>query len=603
MGILNLRWWQNILMLLGATTLVFQQLGTILGLQGGISFLLLLALLKSYEGKTKRDWQVMVLVMLFLLAGAVLFDQELWTGLWTLLCLVCMAVTLALLNEISWRVALRQSFLAFMLTLLPMALLFVSMPRRSTPFWDIPQASSQSATTGMSEIMKPGTIGDLVQSNEPAFTATFDNGFVPRQQDLYWRVMILAHHTGTEWRMMQDFSDRAQVSGGRAIDYNLIIEDDKGRIPVLDYMSTDTRKRRGMVTEAGNMLRVVSRKGVRRIQLQAALSNELPHELNESERQFYTRLPDNRNLRTQALARSLYEQNGGNAERFAQAAYDYFTQQKFIYTLKPPVLGEQNATDAFLFGSKQGFCEHYADAYVTMMRAAGVPARVVVGYQGGEYNSSEQYWQIRSKDAHAWAEVWLPERQVWKRIDPTAAVASVRIDSGLNDALAAESDLIRNSGWWARVGDQGRYYWQQWIVNYDNERQQNLFTSLGLGSVNAWSIALLLIFGGALAILPIVLWWRQSRKQDLTRPLDSGFMLFKRCVLGKDFPHWAAVAPLELRQKLQDEGRLSPELDVLLQDYVRLNYAGSPVSRREALAWYAQARKLAHKHRYRTTST
>ncbi|MDK4564093.1 DUF3488 and transglutaminase-like domain-containing protein, partial [Kingella kingae] len=510
MGIYQLKLWQTVCMLLGATVLVFQQLGTILGLQGGISFLLLLALLKSYEGKTKRDWQVLVVVMLFLLAGAILFSQELFTGMWILLCLIMMACTLSLLNDLTWQPALKQSLVGFLLTLLPMVVLFVSVPRKNAPLWGIPQNPTKQSTTGISDTMKPGSIGELVLSNEPAFSATFNHGFMPQQQNLYWRVMVMSVHDGNEWRAMRDFADTATPSAGHKIHYSMIIEDNKGRVPALDYPQNP--RQRGMFIETGNVLRVLSKQGVRRLDLQASLTDELPHQLSKMGQDFYTKLPANSNPRTRELAQALYQQNNGNVEQFAQAAFNYFAQQGFTYTLKPPVLGSRNSTDQFLFNSKQGFCEHYADAFVVMMRAAGVPARVVVGYQGGEYNEAEQFWQIRSKDAHAWTEVWLPERQVWKRIDPTAAVSAVRIESGVSQALSGdEGSLLPNTGFWTRFSDQGRFYWQQWVVNYDDERQQSLFNKLGFDGVNTWNVLMVFGAGGALSLIPLGLWWRKSR--------------------------------------------------------------------------------------------
>lgn len=601
MGIYQLKLWQTVCMLLGATVLVFQQLGTILGLQGGISFLLLLALLKSYEGKTKRDWQVLVVVMLFLLAGAILFSQELFTGMWILLCLMMMACTLSLLNDLTWQPALKQSLVGFLLTLLPMVVLFVSVPRKNVPLWGIPQNPTKQSTTGISDTMKPGSIGELVLSNEPAFSATFNHGFMPQQQNLYWRVMVMGVHDGNEWRAMRDFADTATPSAGHKIHYSMIIEDNKGRVPALDYPQNP--RQRGMFIETGNVLRVLSKQGVRRLDLQASLTDELPHQLSKMGQDFYTKLPANSNPRTRELAQALYQQNNGNVEQFAQAAFNYFAQQGFTYTLKPPVLGSRNSTDQFLFNSKQGFCEHYADAFVVMMRAAGVPARVVVGYQGGEYNEAEQFWQIRSKDAHAWTEVWLPERQVWKRIDPTAAVSAVRIESGVSQALSGdEGSLLPNTGFWTRFSDQGRFYWQQWVVNYDDERQQNLFNKLGFDGVNTWSVLMVFGAGGALSLIPLGLWWRKSRQQDVIQPLQNGYTLLKRRLLSKQYPNIAAIAPMELRQILHDENRLNDEIAQLLDDFIRLNYASSTPSEKQAWQWHKRAKLIAKKYRLKESA-
>ncbi|MDK4673737.1 DUF3488 and transglutaminase-like domain-containing protein [Kingella kingae] len=601
MGIYQLKLWQTVCMLLGATVLVFQQLGTILGLQGGISFLLLLALLKSYEGKTKRDWQVLVVVMLFLLAGAILFSQELFTGMWILLCLIMMACTLSLLNDLTWQPALKQSLVGFLLTLLPMVVLFVSVPRKNAPLWGIPQNPTKQSTTGISDTMKPGSIGELVLSNEPAFSATFNHGFMPQQQNLYWRVMVMSVHDGNEWRAMRDFADTATPSAGHKIHYSMIIEDNKGRVPALDYPQNP--RQRGMFIETGNVLRVLSKQGVRRLDLQASLTDELPHQLSKMGQDFYTKLPANSNPRTRELAQALYQQNNGNVEQFAQAAFNYFAQQGFTYTLKPPVLGSRNSTDQFLFNSKQGFCEHYADAFVVMMRAAGVPARVVVGYQGGEYNEAEQFWQIRSKDAHAWTEVWLPERQVWKRIDPTAAVSAVRIESGVSQALSGdEGSLLPNTGFWTRFSDQGRFYWQQWVVNYDDERQQSLFNKLGFDGVNTWNVLMVFGAGGALSLIPLGLWWCKSRQQDVIQPLQNGYTLLKRRLLGKQYPNIAAIAPMELRQILHDENRLNDEIAQLLDDFIRLNYASSTPNEKQAWQWHKRAKRIAKKYRLKESA-
>lgn len=597
LGVRGLKSWQIVPLAAAVAALVWQQLGTVVGLQGGISFLLLLAALKSFEGNTRRDWQVLVLAMLFLLTGALLFEESLLTGLWVLLCLMMMAVTLAMLNGLPFGQSFKHSLIGFLLTLLPMVLLFVTMPRRATPMWGMPQ-QSQSSTTGMSETMQPGSIGNLVQSNEPVFSATFDNGFVPRKTQLYWRVMIMGEHDGQAWQLLRGYTDNAlPANNGAATAYQIIVEDEKGRIPALDYpLETD---RYGLYREVGDILRVRSREGVRRIRLESQLSDELPHRLHRGETAFFTALPQDSNPRTRALAQSLYQQSGGNTEAFVRNAYQYFTRERFVYTLKPPVYGTQNATDAFLFEGKQGFCEHYADAFVVLMRAAGVPARVVTGYQGGEWNESGGFWQIRSKHAHAWTEVWIAERNVWKRVDPTAAAASTRIEEGVEAALPESEmgELVAKQDWMSHLADQSRFYWQQWVVNYDNTRQQSLFAALGFSRVTPLSVLAVLLLGCLPALLPVWLWWRRSRRQDID-PMTHGFMLLKRRLLGQTYPALAALGPQEVRALLTEEDRLPPEVDALLNDYVRLNYAAPrPPTTVQARRWYARARRLARKHR------
>lgn len=587
-----------LLPLLGAiVAAVWKLLGSIIGLQGGIAFLLLVALLKSYEGKSRRDWQVLVLAMLFLTAGSVLFDQGPAAGLWMLLCLVVMALVLALLNEMPWRPALRQSLTGFLLALPLMLLLFVAMPRRESPLWQMPTPQNK-AVTGLSDRMKPGSISDLVQSNEPAFTATFDQGYMPQRQQLYWRVLTLPAYENGAWQAVRDVADDAVPQEGKRIGYQMIVADERGMLPALDY--PPPFEKRGFNRELGNVLRVPENSGVRRVRLEALPDSLLYQRLTRGEADFYRRLPSAAsNPRTVALARKLAAASNGSVERYAQSVLEYFHRERFAYTLQPPQMPDADATDRFLFEHRRGFCEHYADAFVSLMRAAGIPARVVTGYQGGEYDAEGGFWQVRSKDAHAWAEVWLPERQAWRRYDPTAAVSADRIEQGVAAALpSGEAEgMIANTGRWSAWLDRSRFYWQQWVVNYDDSRQKSLFASLGLGRVGVFSILALLALGALPVLLPVWLWWRRSRRQDAD-PLRDGFALLKYRLLGADYPELAAVGPQELRRELARQNRLESSLKDLIDDYIRLNYAaaGSPAAA-VAQAWFLRARRLSKKYR------
>ena len=587
-----------LLPLLGAiVAAVWKLLGSIIGLQGGIAFLLLVALLKSYEGKSRRDWQVLVLAMLFLTAGSVLFDQGPAAGLWMLLCLVVRALVLALLNEMPWRPALRQSLTGFLLALPLMLLLFVAMPRRESPLWQMPNPQNK-AVTGLSDRMKPGSISDLVQSNEPAFTATFDQGYMPQRQQLYWRVLTLPAYENGAWQAVRDVADDAVPQEGKRIGYQMIVADERGMLPALDY--PPPFEKRGFNRELGNVLRVPENSGVRRVRLKALPDSLLYQRLTRGEADFYRRLPSAAsNPRTVALARKLAAASNGSVERYAQSVLEYFHRERFAYTLQPPQMPDADATDRFLFEHRRGFCEHYADAFVSLMRAAGIPARVVTGYQGGEYDAEGGFWQVRSKDAHAWAEVWLPERQAWRRYDPTAAVSADRIEQGVAAALpSGEAEgMIANTGRWSAWLDRSRFYWQQWVVNYDDSRQKSLFASLGLGRVGVFSILALLALGALPVLLPVWLWWRRSRRQDAD-PLRDGFALLKYRLLGADYPELAAVGPQELRRELARQNRLESSLKDLIDDYIRLNYAaaGSPAAA-VAQAWFLRARRLSKKYR------
>jgi len=202
-----------------------------------------------------------------------------------------------------------------------------------------------------------------------------------------------------------------------------------------------------------------------------------------------------------------------------QKALRYFREQPFRYTLAPPLLTE-NPTAEFLFDTRSGYCEHYASALAVLMRGAGIPARIVTGYLGGEYNPLGNYMILRQLDAHAWTEVWL-EGDGWVRVDPTAAVAPQRIELGLDalPELAITPALLRDNtvllkAWrnMKNLQDAANAYWNEWVLSYHVTRQAQLLALLGMADVGWLGIALAMAAGSALIVLLIALQlgWRKS---------------------------------------------------------------------------------------------
>ena len=576
LNIKPLSWLWLVLLLVVAAVVVWQQIGTVIGREGGVAFLLLLTVLKAYEGRGLRDWQVLLLAMLVVMGGAVLFNQNVLMAVWLLLGLMLLSADMALLGGLKPSDAVRQSAQALALALPLAAVLFVAVPRVAEPLWRIPQHNPNQARTGLSDTMRPGSISDLVQSNEPAFNATFANGYTPLPQDLYWRVMVMADFDGSQWRAMDErYVDDARAVADAAapvVDYQLIIRDEEGRIPALDYpLHTDSN---GLSMRLGAVVRVNrSREGLRRVALQATVSPYLGQTLNEGERAYYTRLPAQANPQTRALARQLRLRSNDD-KTLVNQALAYFRREGFVYTLQPLRNQGADSTDYFLFQGREGFCEDYANAFVNLMRAADVPARIVTGYLGGEYNPQGQFWQVRSKDAHAWAEVWLASENAWLRVDPTTAVAEVRASGGVVSALPPNQRgaFVPQSSWLYGIGQSSQFYWQQWVVNFDANRQQNLFQRLGLGQVNIGSVSVLLLLGGSAAVLPLLWWWRRQQRRN-RQPLVDGFMLLKSALLDADSEEIAAIGPLELQQLLATHQQLSAPLQTLLDDYIRYVYA------------------------------
>lgn len=587
-----------LLILLMAGALVWQQLGTVFGREGGIAFLLLMVMLKAFEGNTQRDWQVLLLAMLFLIGSGVVLNQSLLMGGWLLLALLAVVVCFAMLGGLPVREACVRAGQALLLALPLMVVLFVSVPRLSEPLWRIPQQNEAQAQTGLSDTMAPGSISNLVQSNELVANVTFSDGYMPNPADLYWRAMIMSEFDGTRWRAVdENYIDDAQmaVNPGQTVSYQMILRDQNGVIPALDYPPENLPQ--GLEKRLGQVVRArASRESLRRISLQADLGGRLPHPLNRAEQAFYTALPPG-NLRTRQLAESLARQSVGTRQLIDQVLH-YYRRRQFAYTLQPPLMSGRNSIDEFMFGSRKGFCEHYAQSFVVMMRAAGVPARVVTGYLGGEYNREGGFWQIRSREAHAWAEVWMAEEEAWLRVDPTSAASSQRGSGGIGAALPeSERGLVAgDDSRFSRWRDAGQYYWQQWVVNYDQTKQQNFFAALGLGGFN-WKTLLLAVPSALLmASLPLLRWWFAGRRRERD-DLQAGFMLLKTAIMGEEDESVAATSAAELRSLMRSNGMADDaELKRLLEEYEYWLYAAQRPSERIVRRWYRQAKRLAARY-------
>ncbi|QEY25172.1 transglutaminase family protein [Neisseria zalophi] len=583
-----------IVVMFAAGALVWQQLGTVFGREGGISFLLLMIMLKAFEGGSRRDWQVLLLAMLFLIGSSVLLNQNLLIGAWLLTALPAVGICFAVLCGLGIKESAKHTFQALLLTLPLMALLFVAVPRLSEPLWSIPQEKGQ-AKTGLSDTMEPGSISNLVQSDEWVANITFADGFIPRQSDLYWRAVIMADFDSIRWQALDDTNiDEARpiAEAADTISYQIVIQDQNRVLPALDYPTGDMPRR--LTRRAGQTIRAYrSREGLRRLNLQATAKNTLNHKLYRSEYARYTHLPENGNLQTRQLAQTLAEQSG-NPRQFIDKVLHYYRSRPFRYTLQPPRTPGRNGIDEFMFRTLEGFCEHYAQSFVVMMRAAGLPARIVTGYLGAEYNSQAGFWQIRSKDAHAWAEVWLPDEQVWLRVDPTAAVSSARTESGIREALPeTERNMVSDGqSTFARWQDTSRFYWQQWVVNYDQSRQNNLFSLLGLGGFNAQTLLLVLPVGLLIALLPLLRWWHKNRQSERDY-LNEGFSLLKTALMGPNDETAAATSAGELQTLLRENRLEDKNLTRLLRQYEQWLYATERPAKSTQKSWYKAAAKIA----------
>ncbi|WP_440217027.1 transglutaminase family protein [Chromobacterium piscinae] len=573
-----------------AAAALWMSLGTLVGREGGVALLTMLIAFKAFETRTLRDWRVLTALGFFLAATPLLFDQSPLMAAWLALAMLLLTWAAARLAGALPRGSWRHAWQALALSLPLMLALFVAMPRLPQPLWSL-NTPPQTASSGLGDDMEPGSISRLILNREPAFSAVFD-GAAPRQDQLYWRVALLDDFDGRRWQGLGGERDeRDEPAAGRVLRYRLTLRADRGRLPALEQAFGAGP---GSRLEGGGLLRQEPRSDELLGYAQEGRQGERRRVvLSPARRAFYLRLPPG-NSQSRALAVQLAAA-GGDGRGFLRAALDFLKRGGFRYTLQQPLLGDQ-AVDHFLFASRQGFCEHYASSFAFLARAAGFPARVVVGYQGGEYNPVGRFWQLRSSDAHAWVEVWLDG--AWQRVDPTAAVSPGRLALGAEQTLPAlrtESGMAAAlpSQWLRRVRQQwfaANFVWQQWVVGYDAERQQGLFRWLGLGErVDSASVLRALAAGMALAMMPLALWWRGRPVEE---PLPAGWEALRRRLEKRGVEAPRAQGPLERLKAARGLPRDDfNRLKALVDEYIGLRYRLTAADGAREKRWLRRARR------------
>ena len=435
--------WLRVLLVLLSAAAILATYRTLNGLEAGTAFLVLMAAAKLLETRTARDLTVLVFIAWFLLYAALLRDQSLPYLPWLLASAYLSAVALMRVHAAQAQAPARHILRRtawLMAQAVPLALLlFLLFPRLPGPFWGID--SRTEARTGLDDEMTPGDVSDLSASGEVAFRVRF-RGATPTPEQRYWRGPVLHEFDGRSWRRprAQAFPDTTVTPRGAPIEYQVTLQPHGRRwVMALDLPATWPQRE---ISQSFDLTLLAARNinNVTAFDLVSYPDSVAGLDLPESTRRKDLDLPrDGSNPRSVALGRELAARHAGDPLAIAGEMLRTFREQPFVYTMQPPRLAD-NAVDEFLFSTRKGFCEHYASAFTVVMRAAGVPARVVTGYQGGEFNPLGGYLIVRQSDAHAWTEVWIRDRG-WLRVDPTAAVAPERIQGGLIDAVGADEPV------------------------------------------------------------------------------------------------------------------------------------------------------------------
>jgi transglutaminase-like putative cysteine protease len=402
----------------------------------------------------------------------------------------------------------------------PLALLlFVFFPRLSGAFWAIPR--SDVALSGLSDTMTPGSIGKLATSYDAAFRVQF-SGAAPPSPERYWRGPVLHEFDGQSWRRMPaELSAKpAREYLGRPYRYRVQLEASHQRWWFALDTPTQAPDARVLLTYDDMLLGAEPLREPASFDEVSYTHTRTTQPLEGAARRRDTALPRSGNPRTHELAQKMRERVGSDAA-LVEAVLDYLRTGGFIYSLEPERLGA-DAIDDFLFRTRVGFCGHYASAFVVLMRAAGVPARVVTGYLGGEWIPYGGYFLVRQSDAHAWAEVWL-EGRGWTRVDPTAVVAPDRLLRGILDLmpqeLSAGARLLHASPWLNELvqrWDAANAWWTNHVVKFDYEAQLGLLEKLGIRSPDARALGWAFML--ALCLWLAVIAWQVGRSFRPARP-------------------------------------------------------------------------------------
>lgn len=539
------RAWLKGLLMLATGFAVYLSRGGLVGLEAGAVLMVAAFVLKVVEMRTRRDALVVIFLGFFAVVTSYLFEDGLLAALYSLLPVSALLAALVALHGAPAGgpfASLRLAGVMMAQAIPVMLALFVLFPRLG-PLWGMPEPSGRGMT-GLAESMAPADIAELGQSPALAFRASFD-GPAPAREQLYWRALTFEHFDGRRW--FRAFTSRRPVEPewqprGEPLLYSIVMQPSgQPWLFSLDVPRSESVQARMMSDFHLEQQRPVNQPLLYRLQSWPEALREPfrdPAGLSTS-----LALPEQGNPRARAWAVRL-RQRHPEPEQLVAALLAHFHDEPFAYTLRPPAVGE-DIVDDFLFGTRAGFCMHYAGAMAFVLRAAGVPARVVVGYQGGEWNPDGRYLAVRQFDAHAWVEYWAVG-QGWRSVDPTFQVAPERIRLGLEQAVADERSFLegaplsllryRGVSWLNDLRlawDSASYGWQRWVLGYQSEQQRDLlqrwFGTSGMRWMGLLMMAVVIVLGAVLALVLL----RPPRQEDAPGRLLARYerLLLERGVL------------------------------------------------------------------------
>lgn len=585
------------------------------GLDMGVAFLVLCLVSKLWELYKRRDAYVVLNLSLFVLAALFLMDQGLLTTLEVIVGVLAILLAFIALNDDSNSIGdgrVRTLGVLAIGALPLLVVLFLFFPRLP-PLWSV-QLSGQSAITGVSDSMSPGDFANLGQSTELAFRVEFANAR-PAQSDLYWRGLVFSDFDGITWRrnplkQQQQWQWETNRQSPQWLIDALATAEDKDKLAPNTYQvilePTQQRWLFGLdypfaqqqeisITPDFTLLKDQPVTQQLRYKVLQYAPMRIDPSLNDADRAINLALPAQGNPKARALAQQLFRDSGSDPQRYMTAIERWINQTAFRYTLAPPKLN-QDRIDGFLFDTKAGFCEHYSSSFTFMLRAAGIPARVVTGYQGGALSNGGNVWEVRQMDAHAWTEVWL-EGQGWVRVDPTAFVAPERVEQGMNALTGAQGAAMFGQGAGAqisyqqyqmlqtlrRLSDQASYYWQKDVVGYDQDKQAG--SLLKWFNISSLKQQVLWLAGTAILVMSLFILMIWQRRRQRWHPVDLVLITLSKRIARQDqtlarhdsegqlaWLERLASASRTVNNSFERQQELEQSIDTIKQTYRQLRY-------------------------------
>lgn len=574
------RWLLSAFTIAGSVGIFFHY-RSLFGRDAGVTLLVLMLALKLLEMNGRRDAIMVIFLSYLLLITHFLYSQTVATAAYMLTVVWLITMTMVGFQQrapqAAWKSAVRTSGLLLTQAVPLMLVMFLFFPRVQGPLWGLPQ-DAYAGSTGLSDTMAPGSLSSLSLSDAVAFRARFDTE-PPNRARLYWRGPVLWDFDGKAWRAGAPIAGPVPelVAAGNPVRYAVTVEaHQQNWLFALDLPALTPAASR--ISADFQILAAKPLRERRRYEMLSYLSYRIaPHRLPAEVRERALQLPAAVAPRARALAERIRAESASD-EAVLQRALEFFTSRSFFYTLSPPLLGN-DPVDEFLFQTQRGFCEHYASAFVFLMRAAGVPARVLTGYHGGNLNPVGDYVIVRQADAHAWAEVWLDGRG-WVRVDPTATVSPQRLVEGLAAAVPADDPvplLARDDVAWLRHAlyrwDALANAWNQWVLGYNPERQRSLLARVGFDDATwrTMAIALLGLTGLVLVALTALLFLNlRAQRND---PVQRAWQRFCRKLARRGAARHPTEGPVDYARRIEREfPQVASEVRAIEQLYVGLRY-------------------------------